>query len=82
MSASLNELRISCLLVCHKAELIIRSEATANETVDLTDLNKAVIATKREDIDAFSSKIIQGQVKTILLGNNIHVMAQTLKGSE
>ena len=46
--------------------------------VDLTDLKEAV-KTKKEDIDAFSSKIIHGWTKTMLLGNNMHVMMQSLK---
>ena len=77
--ASLNGSRISLLLACHQAELSVRSEAIANQTVDLTNLNEAVKTTKREEIDAFSSKIIHGQIKTMLQDNNMHVMAQTLK---
>ena len=50
------------------------------QTVDLTDMNEAVKMMKMEEIDAFSSKIIHGQIKTMLLGNNMHVMTQTLKG--
>ena len=38
--------------------------------------------TKKEEIDAFSSKIIYDQMKTMLLGNNMHVMTQTLKGGD
>ena len=48
--------------------------------MDLTDLNEAVKMMKMEEIDAFSSKIIHSQIKTMLLGNNMHVMIQTLKG--
>ena len=59
-SASLNWLRISHLLACHQAELSIRSEATGTQTVDLTILNEAVKMTKKEEIDAFSSKIMHG----------------------
>ena len=50
--------------------------------MDLTDLNEAVKTTKREEVDAFSSKIIHGQMKTLLLGNNMHVMTQSLKGGD
>ena len=45
-----------------------------------TNLKEAVKTTKEEEIDAFSSKIIHGQMKTILCGNNMHVMTQVLKG--
>ena len=82
LSASLNRLRISHLLACHQAELSIRSKATADQTVDPTNLKEAVKTTKREEIDSFSSKIIHGQIKTMLLGNNMHVMVQTLKGGD
>ena len=80
LSASLNGSRISHLLACHQAELSIRSKAAAaTQTMHLTDLNEAVKTTKREEIDAFSSKGIHGQTKTILLGTNMHVIMQTLK---
>ena len=81
--ASLNGLRISHLLVCHQAELAIRSEAAAaNQIVDLTNLNEAVKMMRTEDIDAFSSKIIDGQINTMFLGSNMHVMMQTMKGGD
>ena len=38
--------------------------------------------TKKEEIDAFVSKIIHGQTKSMLLGNNMHVMTQSLKGGD
>ena len=38
--------------------------------------------TKREEVDAFSYKIIHGQMKTLLLGNNMHVITQSLKGDD
>ena len=60
LSASLNGSRISHLLACHKAELSVKSKAATNQTVDLTDLNEAVNTTKKEEIDAFSSKIVHG----------------------
>ena len=44
--------------------------------------NEAVKMTKREEVDTFSSKIIHGQLKTLLLGNNMHVMTQSLKGGD
>ena len=50
--------------------------------MDPTDLNEVVKTTKREEVDTFSSKIINGQMKTLLLGNNVHVMTQSLKGSD
>ena len=82
LSISLNGSRIYNLLACHQAELSIRCEATADETVDPTDLNEAVKTTKREKIDAFSSQIIHSQIKALLLGNNMHVLVQTLKGDD
>ena len=77
--AFLNGSRIAQLLACHLVELLVQNEAAANQTVDLTNLNEAVKTTKKE-IDAFSSKIIHCQMKTMLLGNNMHVMTQSLKG--
>ena len=47
---------------------------------DSINLNEVVKTTKSEEIDAFSSKIIHGQMKTLLLGSNMHVMTQTLRG--
>ena len=80
MSAALNGLRISHLLACHQAELSIIGEATVHQTMDPTNLSEAVKTIKSEELNAFSSKIIHGQIKTMLLGNNMHVMVQTLKG--
>ena len=81
--ASLNGSKISCLLACHWAELSVRSEAAAmTQTMDPTDLNEAVRMMKTEEIDTFSSKIIHSQTKTMLLGNNMHVMMQILKGGD
>ena len=34
---------------------------------------------KREEIDAFSARIIHAQTKTMFLGSNMHVMTQTLE---
>ena len=36
--------------------------------------------TKKQEKDVFSSKIIHGQMETMLLGHNMHVMTQSLKG--
>ena len=44
-----------------------------------TDLNEAVKMTKKERIDAFSSKIIHAQTRGMFLGSNMHVMTQALK---
>ena len=38
--------------------------------------------TKKEEVDTFLPKIIHGQMKTLLLGNNMHVMTQSLKGGD
>ena len=50
--------------------------------MDLNDLNENLKMIKREEIDTFLSKIIHSQTKTMLLGNHIHVMMQTLKGGD
>ena len=41
-----------------------------------------VKTTKKEEVDAFLSKKIHGQMKILFLGNNIHVMTQSLKGGD
>ena len=68
------------MLACQQTELLIKEEATMHQTVDLTDLKEVVKTTKKEEIDVFSSKIIHDQMKTMLLGNNMHVITQSLKG--
>ena len=73
-------MRIAWLLACHQEELSVISDATAPPTVDPTDLNEVVKTTKREEIDTFSSKIIHGWTKTLLLGSNMNVMTQILRG--
>ena len=79
LSISLNGLRISHLLACHQVDLSIKSETTENHTKDPTDLNKAVRMAKKERMDAFSSKIIHAQTKTMFLGSNMYVMMQALR---
>ena len=61
---------------------LIWKEAVANNTVDPTNLDEVVKTTKKEEVDSFSSKIIHGWMKTLLLGNNMHVMTHSLKGDE
>ena len=82
LSAPLNGTRISQYLACHEAEISIQSKVAANQTVDPTSLNEAVKTTKKEEIDTFSSKIIHVWTKTMLLGNNMHVMMQFLKWAD
>ena len=53
----------------------------ANQTMGLTDLNEAVKMIKKEEIEAFLSKVIHAWTKTIFLGSNMHMM-QTPKGSD
>ena len=53
LSASLNGSRIYHLLACHQVEHSIRSEMAANQTIGLTNLNKAVKMIKTEEIEAF-----------------------------
>ena len=38
--------------------------------------------TKKEDIDILFCKIIHDQMKTTLLGNNMYVMTQSMKGGD
>ena len=45
-------------------------------------LNEAVKTTKWEEIEVFSSKIVHGHTKTVLLGNNMHVMTQAPEKGE
>ena len=52
------------------------------QTVDPIYLNETVKMTKKEGVDAFSFKILHDQMKTLLLGNNMHVMTQSLKGGD
>ena len=80
--ASLNGSRIAQLVACQQAELLVQSQAAANQAVYPTDLNEVVKMTKKEEIDTFSSKAIHCQTKTLLLGNNMHVMTQSLKGGD
>ena len=61
---------------------LIQRETAANQTVDLTNLNEAVKMTKREEVDAFLSKIIHSRIKALLLANNMDVMTQSLKGGD
>ena len=82
MWASLKGSRMAWLLVCRWAELFIKEEDTLHQTVDQTNLKEVVKTTKKEEIDAFSSKIVHGQMKTMLLGNNMHVMTQSMKGGD
>ena len=77
-SACLNGWRVPGLMACHWAELSIRGEMVANQTMDPTDLNEAFKMLKKEKIEVFWSKIIHAQTKTIFLGSNIQVMTQTL----
>ena len=54
----------------------------ANQAVDPTNLDEVVKTTKKEEVDTFLSKIIHSQMKTLLLGNNMYVMTQSLEGGE
>ena len=79
---SLNGSRIAQLLAYQWAGLSIQRETVTNQTVVSTDLNKVVKVTKKEGVDAFSSEVIHGKMKTLLLANNMHVMTQSLKGGD
>ena len=82
LSVSLNGSRIAQLLACWQAGLWIQREAVANQTVDPTNLSEAVKMTKKEGVDAFLSKVIHVGMKTLLQGNNMHVLTQYLKGGD
>ena len=80
LSISLNGLKISHLLACHYAEPSTKSETSSDCTMDPTNLNEAIKTTKREKINAFSSKIMHTQTKTMFLGNDKYIMMQALEG--
>ena len=83
LSVSLNGLRISHLLARCQAGLSLKNDTTGSQTLGLTDLNEAVKTMKGEEMEAFSSKIVHGHTKTVLLGNNMYVMTQAQeKGKE
>ena len=82
LSVSLNRSRIAQLLAFWQAELSIQKEMFANQAVDPIELNGVIKTTKKEEVAAFLSKIIHGQMKTLLPGNYMHVMTQSLKGSD
>ena len=68
--------RISCLLARHQAELSLKDDTTASQTSGPTDLNEFLKTMKQEEIKAFSSKIVHGHTKMVLLGNNLYIMTQ------
>ena len=76
LSVSLNGLKISHLLAGCQAELSFKNDTTTSQIPSLTDLNEAVKTIKWEEIETFSSKIVHGQTKTVLLGNNMYIMTQ------
>ena len=79
LSPSLNGLRIAWLLACWQAEHLIEGEASTYQIVDPNNLKEVVKMTKKEEIDAFTSKIIHSQTKTMILGKNMYVMTQSLR---
>ena len=79
LSTSLNGSKISYLLACHQAKLSVEKGTAMNQTRDPTDLNEAVKIIKKEEIDAFSSRIIHSWTKTMFLGSNMYMMMQTLE---
>ena len=82
LSVSLNGSRIAQLLACWQAEPLIQKEAVANQAVDSTYLDEVVKTTKKEEVDTFSSKLIHSWTKTLLLGNNMHMVTQSLKEAD
>ena len=63
-------------------ELPLKNNTITSQTPGLTDLNEAVKTMKQEEIEAFSSKIVHGHIKTVLLGNNMYIMTQALEKGE
>ena len=64
-------------------ELSHKNDATTNPICDLIDLDETMKTMKWEEIGAFSSKIVHGPTKTVLLGNNMYVMIQApVQGKE
>ena len=83
LSVSLSGSRISHLLAGDWVELSLKNNTITSPIPDLTDLNEAVKTTKWEEIEVFSSTIVHGHTKTVLLGNNMYVMTQAPeKGKE
>ena len=80
LSVSLSGSRIAQLLAYWWTILLIQRENVTNQTVDPTNLTEAVKMTKKEEVDAFLSNIVHSQMKTLLLGSNMHVMTQSMKG--
>ena len=80
LSVSLNGSRISCLLAGHWAELSLKNNITARPIPDFMNLNEAVMMTKWEEIEAFSSQIVHGHTKTVLWGSNMYITPE--KGEE
>ena len=76
LSVSLNGSRISHLLAGCWAELSLKNNATASPTPELINLNEAARTTKQEEVEGFSSKIVHGHTKTVLLGSNMYVVTQ------
>ena len=76
LSVSLNGLRISHLLAGCQPELSLMNDTTASPIPCLTDLNETLKTMKQKKEEAFSSKIVHGHTKTVLLGNNMYKMTQ------
>ena len=82
LSVSLYGLRIFHPLTGHQVELSLKNNTTASAIPDPTDLNETVKTRKLEEGEAFSSKIVHGNTKTVLLGNNMYIMTQAPEKSE
>ena len=82
LSASLDGLGMTWLLACQQADISLKEQAAMHQTVDQTSLKEAVKMTNREEVDTFSSKIIHGQMKTMLLGNNRNVNESSSEGGD
>ena len=59
-----------------------RTNITTRSIHDLTDINEAVKMMKHEEIEVFSSQIVHGHTKTVLLGNSMYVMTQVPEKGE
>ena len=82
LSAFLNGLRIAQLLACWQAELLIQGEATVHQTVDPTNLKGGGENEKEGGDRCFLIQNYTQPNENMLLGNNMYVMTQSLKGGD
>ena len=62
--------------------LSLKNDTTTSQTPGLTYFNEAVKTMKGKEIEAFSSKIVHGHTKIVLLGKNMYIMTQAPEKGE